>query len=517
MDNATKLTNTLWKGGIKMRNKRSVTLIAFAVVLIALLYIPAPAQKLASPDDLCVRPGRCATASEYYVGEGYLPIPDRVRWIGVLKGSWYEMGVEYGKRAGDLVRWATDEYWQEQVNKEGLNQLLIDIHKYEKEDAYLLPQMLEMMKGIADGAAPYLAKSPYAGQSTFYEKVLLANIMYDIKWDYPTGSGCSSFAAKNAHGQTIVTHNWDDPFWPIMYSVAFVAVPNDRRANTYWTLTTAGKVGGLMAVNNKGLSFHLTAGGNAVLTDYAFGVNYFPLISFISAYADNADEAVKILTLGTAEYRAKTGRATLLKTGHWGWMAVDSSKMVTVESTAHRYATRNPGDYGETGQWMVLTNHMLINTGSYNANNVWEQGVPMTTYSDEAHCPSSASRYWTHFWNLKRTHTCLTVNDAFDYQTAHYWIDKAGLRHDDVWSEALKIWMPAYLSPYDDKGNGLTTVCQHSKKYPNHDIYGSTSGTKVAVLPTLDIYWRHGRGCNWEGAWDHINLRDKHTWTMDGD
>ena len=124
---------------------------------------------------------------------------------------------------------------------------------YESQIAYLDPNLIEFMQGIAAGAEPWLNQSEYADKNhplyaDSYERVLAVNI-----WDvwamthpskFPDGTstsggskkppeitglvGCSSFAARGratVDGRTIAAHNRHSPFNPRAYAQALSPTP----------------------------------------------------------------------------------------------------------------------------------------------------------------------------------------------------------------------------------------------------------------------------------------------------
>lgn len=55
--------------------------------------------------------GHNTALGNYYVQPGYPPYPDHARYLGDLKGTWKQMGNQYGERAGDLIRRVFDGYY----------------------------------------------------------------------------------------------------------------------------------------------------------------------------------------------------------------------------------------------------------------------------------------------------------------------------------------------------------------------------------------------------------------------
>ncbi|MEK9137637.1 MAG: hypothetical protein AAB393_10985, partial [Bacteroidota bacterium] len=49
----------------------------------------------------------------YGVSPGHPPYASHARFLGELKGAWYDIGHQIGTEAGDLVRWVSDVWWKE--------------------------------------------------------------------------------------------------------------------------------------------------------------------------------------------------------------------------------------------------------------------------------------------------------------------------------------------------------------------------------------------------------------------
>src|SRR4030043_1371942 len=132
--------------------------------------------------------GRNEAVSNYVVYPGFPPIENRVRFIGPLKGSWYEMGIQYGREADDLIRWVFDAWWinaKDILNAFGKLHLVEDLHRYEQSIFYLKPELIEFIKGIAEGASEPLSMSLHTSQCTHYEKILLINVCTSLIWNHP--------------------------------------------------------------------------------------------------------------------------------------------------------------------------------------------------------------------------------------------------------------------------------------------------------------------------------------------
>ncbi len=58
-------------------------------------------QPMATPAEWT---GHNRKLGEYFLEHGYPAYEPHPRYLGELRGSWYQMGRQYGARAGDLIR-----------------------------------------------------------------------------------------------------------------------------------------------------------------------------------------------------------------------------------------------------------------------------------------------------------------------------------------------------------------------------------------------------------------------------
>jgi hypothetical protein len=100
---------------------------------------------------------------------GYPAYDAHPRYLGELRGTWGEIGEQYGARAGDLIRLVFEGWFNEVVHIQGSTAAVRDyVHQEEKYYEALAPEALELMQGVARGARVELAKSPYASVLTDY-------------------------------------------------------------------------------------------------------------------------------------------------------------------------------------------------------------------------------------------------------------------------------------------------------------------------------------------------------------
>lgn len=467
--------------------------------------------------------GGCSAIGKYLHTDGWPDFPEYGIDLGILSGTWYEMGVQYGQRVGEPIQLYFDHRADGHVEAYGIEHVKQDIHRYEEQAKLFFPEAIEFMQGIADGAKEYLAKSKYADDLTDYEKILLLNcdncLMYghpgDDHYDpsledanFHAADACSALVAlggegATSDGKTVISQTNDGDFLNEMYRYTFIAMPSDPEANNFWGTTAPGKFFEIMGLNDKGLAVTVTAGAYGTwvpeenIFERAFGVTWQFVLLRQMAYADNVDEAVELVTVGTKEYRDATGRKTLLRTRHNNYVIADPENAVVVEVTANRYATRRPGDYGEEAGFIVCTNHYVCDY-SYDDQNR-KTDYPMTTFGGSDFDPTSTSRYNELTWLAKTNYGKMNSEMIKDFLELHYFFTEDGQRVDMVWNEDAQDYVPAYEDAY--------TVCRHGG-YPEQ-YSGQTVDSKVATLQDKMMEFSVGRPCEWEGMWQSFIVPEK--------
>ena len=442
----------------------------------------------------------------YRMSPEHPPYEMHSRFLGQLAGSWYDIGYQIGIKSGDFVRWVSDVWWKEHIGKWGFDDTMKAMSLYEAQIAMLDTNLIKFMQGIADGAEPELAKSPYAKDSSHYHKVLNTNIFDEWSWRHPkslpwrssqasVADGCSSFVTIgpgiNKYNEMIATHNRHCPFDPKCYQIVYIGHPDD--GNAFWVLTNGGEASGCQIVNNKGVSIILNAGGDqhARYNANAFGVPWFLLFLYVAAYANTADDAIEIITKGTPEYRTNSGRNTLLRGGTWNFLISDRTSCAVVETTCDRYAIRHPGDVGEIGNYLVMTNHNYCDY-SYDENSE-RTDVPMTLFGNEETSPGSAKRFWTLMCDIKNHYGQIDRELAMQFMRGHYQYDREGRLIESKDGE----------TPLQFIGD---VSCPHFGGFPEQWL-GGTADAKIVIHGNdLRIFWTLGRPCEWQGAWDEASL-----------
>lgn len=521
---------------MRMFEKKMVGLLVVSILL-SLGAVALAGEEFEPYREPGVTAGYGTRVQYYIVPDGYPPYESRTRFLGTLEGTWYEMGVQYGERAGDLICNASDFLWMRLSKKYGPEHCREDLDRYAKAIDEFWPEMTNFMKGIAKGASPELAKSRYKGELSDFHSIVICNAFPDMLWGHPlpkyhkgkmtplpkktsllidpeeeqlsmcTGmalSGKSKLTPKGMlvsptkNGETILTQNMDiGEFAPWAWNVAYVGIPSDPEANIYWTLCMAGKTGGNNgAVNEKGLALGSHAGGwrerpKEFSDPSDFGAGEHMGVVYTIAYADNAKEAIEFYTVGSPAYRARTGRKSVKHSSKYIYTIADPDEVAVVEPTAHSYAIRRPGDFSEAGNYVVCGNW---NASEYyfDENNVRHPVPPPLKkrwYSQE--------RYYAYDWHLKyhmgemdvpMAKQMMAMNWRYDVDTGK----KLILAKDGRSPIALEGRTPCRYRTID-KGGTMTSFIASVKKH------GKT-----------EIWWTQGRPCEWLGPWQHIDFAGFH-------
>lgn len=421
------------------------------------------------------------------------------------------MGAQYGERAKDFIEIVFQDTYSDLKSKFDEPHLRADIKKYSRAIEDFSPQALEFANGIADSTETIEGQQSKLGP---LERILLIGSRNDFDFRHPmfphdvlsvkertvtpSPRACSSLSVVGKVGgakedQTILAHNNDGPFGA-MFHVSYIANPSEEGARRFWAISLAGQLT-YTQVNDKGVAITETAGSTLNSEDCDFGVPWQVLTWHAISHSDSAAEAIQTITLGTREYARKTGRTTVLRTGGCNFLVADKSETYVNESTARRYATRRPGDAGETGSHLVLTNHNLLDH-SFSEKNFMTD-MPMSSGVR----PGSDLRYWTLMWLLRHNHGRIDAALVQQFMSSHFFISEQGMRTDLVW-EAQHGWVPANLSK-----EYSTTPCAHEGGYPEKQI-GGTQESKVIIIreDEAEIRLVQGRPCEWKGNWDTVRL-----------
>ena len=156
----------------------------------ALGIFPPTPQPVSIPYDTPAEwTGHNGKLDQYFRPEGYPAYDAHPRYLGELHGSWYQIGRQYGERAGDLIRMVYEGWYRELLPIQDSTEIILNYLVQQREYYELLvPEALEMMHGIADGAAPNSQFRPFPANWADFYKILMINSYYGLKGKPPTSA-----------------------------------------------------------------------------------------------------------------------------------------------------------------------------------------------------------------------------------------------------------------------------------------------------------------------------------------
>ncbi len=448
-----------------------------------------------------------------------VPYPSRTKPM-VLHGSWYTMGQQYGKAFGKYVRIQYDANYAQFLRSQlPANKLGSVLDKYMDETGKLSPEMVEFVKGIGSGAGRDLDRATHASALTNTQKIMLVNCLFEVvippAWPHVAemmGVPKTAVQTSSTDFEPFASHAWaawgnmtkghsgmmggtrDQPWFPTLYNVSYVAVPSDKRAAVTWGNAIAGHVASSSQVNEHGVGL-----GNTIVSHdkQYLGVPALLTTAYISFFAHSAREATDILTVGTPEYRKKTGRQTLAYTVGFFQTFADAKEGFTVERTGRNYAVRTAGSQNERGDYTVLANHAV-------AKNSYDEfgkptGKPMETWTVPSNPDSSSwSRYWALFYEFSKNKG--KVDSRFAERTI------APMKHTYTANGTLvttKNGIPVWRL-------GLTPErwLIPNPSDPNSFPTGGNNMYFVADLKKGKVQWVQGIPSHWKGDWEEVLLKD---------
>jgi hypothetical protein len=476
---------------------------------------------------------------KYYRAAGYPAYDPHPRYLGELQGSWYEIGKQYGDRAGDLIRLVYEGWYRELLPIQGSAEVMAAYLREQKAYYdFLVPEALEMMHGIADGAASELAASAFPRELSHFDKILMINSYFGLMGKPPSSesaelapeddnthccSGAVILGPATRDGKTIHVSSEDQHFFPQEYLVTFIARPRDKRAHRYTVTDSAGEIGSEHAQNDRGVTVSGYAGGGLGILGPTLsrpfsgyrrpGLDWQVGDFYAAAFADNARHAVELLTVGRLEYRKRSGHKTVIGkcTRGANWLISDGPEAFVVESIPAdqqgiaRYAVRKPGDMAERDARYIVTTNNVEAHDSYNEDNARDPAHPMSQHGNGAQNPThfglngTGMRFWTFMWLIQNNYGKVDVDTVQAWRKTHFVYDREGTRHYDLDVDGSKI--PIYLAP------GAATLCRHTFEQPGVDSFkGINIYVSLSVAQDLTSWRTKGRPCEWLGPWDRLSL-----------
>jgi len=490
----------------------------------------------------------------------------RSLWIGVLQGTWNEMGVQYGQRCAKDIARNFDLNWEQLVlggqkgnwrqnrsQQERAEYCAAYLRRSFEELSYLSPELIQLLEGIAQGASAELDRCRHGAACSHFEKIALLNysgtIHFHPDWDFdkdrPRGgdSGlapmptpgattaeddCNGFWVKGEAtrtGQTYATRTAQSRHIQAGGSarerqVAYVAIPKDPKAQVFWGHGRAGNLGGIGGglLNGAGLCC-LTSGAQDASKDrghwddtLAPGIRDFLLATYGVIFSRTAAEATEKVTVGTEAYRRRTGRKTVLRARGCNIVFADAADAFCIEQNARYYAVRRPGELGEKGcNYLVHANHFKSEQGSFDENNTFNQDIHMAGFTPEKMDSPNGSyyRFWSGMWMISNSYGRIDEKLMMeDLVASHYGYDAEGNRFNPDPETGVPT-AGGRCATEIESWHG--TFCAHIKPYtPENPIgIGGNVETSVFNLSTREVWWVPIWPCHykeWNLNWSYLNL-----------
>ncbi len=455
-----------------------------------------------------------------FVTSAYIPLDDYAfPWpkdLGILRGSFYEMGVQFGERDADGIFKNVEYLILPGVlkNYESMEQFRSVLAQYKAQHAAFTPQWMDFVAGAAVGAGPVLKECRYAKDLSPFDIMFALNISVTLssppKWRMKQegiGSSVSSVPQEEEalacngvwvtgpatkYGQSLTLFaNHHGALYPHYKAIM---VPSDPKANVVFVTGSSGRLfhNGYM-FSDKGIGYHNLASGVSGDQFRDFGVETYVLLAHAAWFAKTVDEAVEIVTTGTPEYREKTQRKTLLRARSNLVAITGKDDACVVEYTAHRYAIRRPGDLGEKDKsYMAFSNNFFCDH-SYDENNVrTSQSIMEYAGSSPAKLVASAERAYTLMWLVKNNYGK---------------IDKDMLMYEFAPTHSRYKEDGTVIEPQLNKDGlfePIASVCSHSigKRLPSGSMR-----TVVELHDNLDVWSVPAWPCLFVGQpWDYDSI-----------
>ncbi|TAN23875.1 MAG: hypothetical protein EPN33_03395 [Acidobacteria bacterium] len=482
--------------------------------------------------------GHNRALDRYYRAPGYPAFDPHPRYLGELAGSWHAMGLQYGERAGDLIRMVYEGWYRELLPIQGSPEVMAEyLHHQNAYYELLVPEALEFMHGLADGAATELQRSAFPHELTNFEKILMINSYFGLQGkpphsataelapeedDFHCCSGAIMLPASTG-SKTIHCSSEDQHFFPQEYLVTFIARPSDKRAHRFTVTDSAGEIGSEHAMNERGVAVSGYAGGGMGILAPTLaqpfsgyrrpGLDWQVGNFYATSFGDSARHAVELLTVGRPEYRAKSGYKIVIGkcTRGANWMVSDAQHAFVVESIpadqhgTARYAIRKPGDMGERNAAYIVSTNNVEARDSYNEDNAYDPGHPMRQHGNAEQRPSyfglniTGTRFWTFMWLIRRHYGAITPATVQGWRRTHFVLDRTGVRHDTVPVDGREV--PTHLVPR------IGTLCWHASGPAGVDTFkGIDVYVTLSTAQDRTTFRTKGRPCEWQGPWDELRL-----------
>lgn len=393
---------------------------------------PAPAENQGKDND-----EEKQADSQYEIGDDILSrlpmdpeqLPDNTMNYVILKGSWYEMGVQYGQQDKTSVVHTAAIGLSKASHSLGTRDKE-EIRAAEKyyEDLLMdwFPAIIDFCKGQADSTGME------------YQDILLGYVGAGPEFIVPDGSSnqCSMVSAwgeATENGDLVAAYNSDRTLDPTAYQSCIIAFPDDGNA----FICARDMIG--PTINDQGLVVMSTGGQGGLETDEVFGVPYSLPIVYCAAYCSTAKEAYE-----------EVDKISI--SGALNLMISDGKDAYHLETTSSHKAWRQPGDFGEK-DYLIANNHYLT------------EEMQSSLYTDHSYddCPY---RYATVEEILKQEYGAINVETLRKAEASTSFFDiETGTWKNNTWNPAEVYNAPEALS------SSYKTAIRHVANATTRTVY----------------------------------------------
>lgn len=462
----------------------------------------------------------------------YHKLPDAPEYprhmpVLTLSGTWYEMGKQYGQGAAGYIRTVFDGFYEKWAVKPFGNSYLKEcLKKYDSQIQAFSPDMIDFMKGIADGAGRSLSLSKYKRNLTDYEKILFINLsselLYNDKWHeknsgkkispsminpdiMPGGNLGTCWAALPActSGRVLITGvNSDSDYFPNLYHVALRAYPSDKKLIPFIMVAPAGFAGSVNNINNSGLFLGYCGVGGGYnpekgVEELDYGVPAPILSTFVISHCNRVVAAKHILANGTEGYRKKTGSKTLLHCSGANYLIARKERAIVVERSAHHFSFRYPGNSKEFNNAYIAAANHFVGVSSYNREGI-ESYAPMSDFgwgTDSEEARFSVAKFNTVLHQLKVYYRRMNINlGMLDICSLNSFVDG-----DDI--ERVSVNVKGEEIPAREMGWSVDIQLKRN----NIPLAGTVSAF-VNLPQSGKTFLVQGSPSDWFGDWDTVYL-----------
>lgn len=405
--------------------------------------------------------------------------PPATKQVVIVKGTWEEMGLQFGQQAKDAVQRSVASGYGAAMDKYSSEEAVMkNMDKYIDIIEERAPELIDLWTGMAEGA------------EIDYDKLLISQISFNPQDEYC--STISMWGDKSATGGTIAGVNSDGSSYNSVYMPAVVAYPEEGNAFIGYSGFVCNGF-----INEKGLVVMTSQGQESGEGDVGYALPTRAGGFHVAWSCDTAEQAKDAYI----EEDLGPGSGENLHVSD-----ADGNAFV-VEHTNDSDEVRTDTDFG-SGDYIIATNGFLIEemwNSLHQGDEFWDDCLP---------------RYWTEEKIIQdngKSNTIDTLNDTLG--STSYYVDEDwysfvwdegnfvgykeienGVWEENVWDISDRytgFWSPENREP------GTKCVMRGIMDVDNLNMYvmSGSRDTGISVLPEgTGNFWRLNLAKNENGV-----------------